>query len=178
MPEDIAGSLVLLVILAACANSLAWLLRLPSILLLLSVGFLAGPVTGVIKPDELFGPLLLPLVSLSVALILFEGGLGLSLSEIRGAGRVVQSLVSVGALITCAVAGLASHFIIGLDASLACLLGAILCVTGPTVVLPLLEFVKPRGRVGPILKWEGIVIDPVGALLAVIVFEVVLGGGV
>ncbi len=176
MPENIAGSLVLVVILAAAANGAAWLLRLPSILLLLGFGFIAGPVAGVIRPDELFGSLLLPLVALSVALILFEGGLGLTLREIRGTGQIVRNLVTVGAVITWAVAGFAAHFIIGLDAGLACLLGAILCVTGPTVVLPLLEFVKPRGPVGPILKWEGIVIDPVGALLAVIIFEMLLGG--
>jgi NhaP-type Na+/H+ or K+/H+ antiporter len=175
MPEDIAASLVLVLILAAAANALAWLLRLPSILLLLGVGFLAGPVAGVIRPDALFGPLLLPLVSLSVALILFEGGLGLRFREIRGAGRVVWSLVSLGVIVTGAIAALGGYLVIGLDAGLACLLGAILCLTGPTVVLPLLEFVRPRGPVGPILKWEGIVIDPIGALLAVIVFELVLG---
>lgn len=176
MSEEIVESLVLLLLLAAAASALAWLLRLPSILLLLGFGFVAGPVAGIINPDELFGPLLLPLVSLFVALILFEGGMGLRFREIRGVSGIVRNLVTLGAVITWAVGGVSAYYVLGLDARLACLLGATLCVTGPTVVLPLLEFVKPRGSVGPILKWEGIVIDPIGALLAVVVFEVVLSG--
>ncbi|GMV95835.1 MAG: cation:proton antiporter [Phycisphaerae bacterium] len=176
MPQSVINSLLIVLLLAAAAQWLAWALRLPAILLLLLFGFLAGPVFGVIHPDTLFGTLLLPLVSLSVALILFEGGLGLNVKELRGAGSVVWRLVTLGALLTWAVVGLAAHLILGLDAPLAALLGATLTVTGPTVVLPLLDFVKPKGAVGPVLKWEGIVIDPIGALLAVVVFEAVLSG--
>lgn len=176
MELSVVNSLLAVFALAASAQWLAWVLRLPAILLLLLFGFLAGPVTQTIRPDELFGGLLLPIVSLSVALILFEGGLGLNFRDLRGVGAVVRNLVTVGAVVTWAVAGLAAYFIVGLDAPLAVLLGAILSVTGPTVVLPLLDYVKPKGRVGPVLKWEGIVIDPIGALLAVGVFEAVLSG--
>lgn len=176
MAHSVLNALLIILLLAAVAQWLAWVLRLPSILLLLLFGFLAGPVTGLIHPDELFGHLLLPLVSMFVALILFEGGMGLNFRELRGVGGVVRNLVTVGAVITWAVAGLAGYYIVGLDSSLSLLLGAILVVTGPTVVLPLLDYVKPKGPTGPILKWEGIVIDPIGALVAVVVFEAVLSG--
>ncbi len=156
------------------AQWLAWRLKLPSIVLLLGLGFLAGPVTGLIRPDEVLGPLLFPLVSLCVAIILFEGGMGLRLHDLRQIGGVVLSLVSVGALVSWILITLAAHYILGLDPAIATLLGAILVVTGPTVIIPLLRHVRPSGRVGNIVKWEGIVIDPVGAALSVLVFEYIL----
>ncbi|MGE0482072.1 MAG: cation:proton antiporter [Phycisphaerae bacterium] len=168
--------LAAIMVLGAVAQWLGWLLRLPSILLLLLFGFLAGPIAGIVRPDALFGDLLLPFVSLSVALILFEGGLTLNLSELRHVGRVVLLLVTVGALTTWVLAASAAYWLIGLDFGLAVLLGAILTVTGPTVVLPLLRHIRPTGAVNATLKWEGIVIDPIGAVLAVIAFEVVTEG--
>ncbi len=165
--------LAAIILLGALAQFLGWLLRLPAILLLLLLGFLAGPVGGIIVPDELFGKLLLPFVSLAVALILFEGGLTLNLRELRGGGRVVIALVTVGALVTWILSSLAAFWLMGIGYELSILLGAILTVTGPTVVLPLLRFIRPVGAVGPILKWEGIVIDPIGAVLALIAFEVI-----
>ncbi|GMU21258.1 MAG: cation:proton antiporter [Phycisphaerae bacterium] len=176
MTQGSAQALFTLIVLGGAAQWLAWLIRLPSILLLLIFGFLAGPIGGLIDPDKLFGDLLLPIVSFSVALILFEGGLSLNFGELRGSAGVVRNLVTVGALATWVVAAVAAHLIIGLDWSLAILLGAVLMVTGPTVVLPLLRHIKPRGPAGPILKWEGIVIDPIGASMAVLVFEIILGG--
>ncbi|MGD8450508.1 MAG: cation:proton antiporter [Phycisphaerae bacterium] len=170
--------LVAVVALGGAAQWLAWRLRLPSILLLLLFGFLAGPVTNLLHPDEVFGGLLLPLVSLSVAVILFEGGLTLNFRELRATGNVVRRLVTVGALATWAVAAVAARLIVGLEWRLALLLGALLIVTGPTVIIPLLRHVRPSGPVGPVLKWEGIVIDPVGALLTVLVFEVLFAGNV
>lgn len=168
--------LAAIIVLGALAQWLGWLLRLPAILLLLLFGFLAGPIAGLIRPDELFGNLLLPFVSIAVALILFEGGLTLNLSELRQVGRVVLLLVTVGALVTWILAAAAAHWLIGLDFGLAVLLGAILTVTGPTVVLPLLQHIRPTGAVNAILKWEGIIIDPIGAVLAVIAFEVIAEG--
>ncbi len=165
--------LAAILVLGALAQWFGWLLRLPSILLLLVFGFLAGPIAGFIRPDQLFGNLLLPFVSISVALILFEGGLTLNLRELGGTGPVVVMLVSVGALTTWILAAAAAYLLIGLDFGLSALLGAILTVTGPTVVLPLLRHIRPVGAVNAILKWEGIVIDPIGAVLAVIAFEVV-----
>lgn len=150
---------------------LAWRLNLPSILVLLVVGFIVGPVGNWLSPDALLGELLLPFVSVSVALILFEGGMSLRLSELRRVGGVVRNLITIGALVTWAVSAVAAHLIFGLDPRLCVLLGAVLVVTGPTVVQPLLQHIRPGGPVGSILRWEGIAIDPVGAVLAVLVFE-------
>jgi len=168
--------LPLIVFLGVLAQWVAWRVRLPSILLLLLSGILVGPVTGTLDPDALFGELFAPLVSLSVAVILYEGGLSLRLRELKAVGGVVRNLVTVGALATWIGGALCARMLLGLDWALAILLGAILVVTGPTVILPLLRQVRPTGRVGSVLKWEGIVIDPIGALLAVLVFEVVLSG--
>lgn len=157
---------------------IAWHLRLPSILLLLLSGFLLGPVLGLIHPDELLGEALFPLVSLSVGIILFEGGLTLKFKELPTSGPVVTRLITAGALVTWVVASLGARLILGFDWPMAILTGAILIVTGPTVVGPLLRQIRPKGRTGAILKWEGILIDPVGAVLAVLVFEVIRLGGV
>lgn len=176
MAEQIIFSLAMLLLLAVGAQWLAWRLRLPSILLLLSVGFIIGPITGIFRPDQLMGNLLFPEVSLAVSIILFEGGLTLQFRELPRIGSVILRLISLSALVTWALAGLGAYFILGLDASLSVLLGAVLIVTGPTVVGPLLRQIRPKGRAGIVLKWEGILIDPVGAVLAVLVFEVLLHG--
>lgn len=170
-------ALVVIVVLGVAASWLAWRVRLPSILLLLLAGLVAGPVTGFIKPDALLGELLMPFVSLAVGLILYEGGLTLRFRELRDVGRVVRNLVTVGALVTLVISTVAARLIFGLPWSLALLLGAILIVTGPTVVAPLLRHIRPGGGTGSILKWEAIVIDPIGALLAVLVFESVFVEG-
>jgi len=150
---------------------LAWGTRIPSILLLLAAGFILGPATGVLDPDAIFGDLLLPAVSLSVSLILFEGALGLRLRELKDSMGPIVSLVTVGALVTWLLAAAGAHLLLGFDLATAFLLGAILVVTGPTVIGPILLHVRPTGPVGRISKWEGIVIDPIGAVLAVLVFE-------
>lgn len=159
-------------VLGIGAQWLAWRLRLPSILLLLLLGFVAGPVTHLVNPKELLGDLLFPLVSVSVGLILFEGGLTLRLKELQGTGRALLGLLTVGAGITWVLAAAAAYLLLDMRLSMALLLGAILVVTGPTVVIPMLRHIRPSGAVGPLAKWEGIIIDPIGALLAVLVFEV------
>ena len=178
-------------LLGIAAQWLAWRLRIPSILLLLGFGVVLGlfvrpdaliiellNVEGADAADEVVGPrLLLPIVSLSVAVILFEGGLSLRLSELKQAGGVVLRLVTIGAAVSWIASALAAWKIAGLDLRLAALLGAVLVVTGPTVVAPLLRQIRPTRRVGSILKWEGIVIDPIGAVLAVLVFEQVFAAG-
>lgn len=177
--EEPLVQLALVAVVGLGAQLVAWHLRLPSILLLLVSGFLLGPVLGLIHPNSLLGEALFPLVSLSVGIILFEGGLTLKLKELPASGRVVSRLISIGALATWAVAGLGARYVLGFDWPLSILLGAILIVTGPTVVGPLLRQIRPKGRSGIILKWEGILIDPVGAVLAVLIFEIIaLGGGV
>jgi NhaP-type Na+/H+ or K+/H+ antiporter len=177
--EEPLVQLALVAVVGLGAQLLAWHLRLPSILLLLVSGFLLGPVFGLITPGTLLGEALFPLVALSVGIILFEGGLTLKVKELSASGPVVSRLISIGALVTWVVAALGARLLLGFDWSLAILSGAILIVTGPTVVGPLLRQIRPKGRAGTILKWEGILIDPVGAVLAVLVFEIIaLGGGV
>lgn len=176
MSEEVLISLASLIILGIGAQWLAWRLRFPSIVFLLIFGFLAGPVTGYLNPDLLMGDLLLPFVTLAVAVILFEGGLTLNIKELREIGPTLLSLISIGVLVTWAVGALGAHYILGLNTEISILLGAILVVTGPTVIGPLLRHIRPSARVNDILKWEGIVIDPIGALLAVLVFEAILVG--
>lgn len=152
------------------AQWLAWRLRLPSILVLLLVGAVAGR-TGALDPDELLGDLLFPVVSLSVALILFEGSLGLGRRELRAAGRPAVLLCTVGAAITFVVVWAVAALVLEVDGGIAALVAANLIVTGPTVIGPLLQQVRPRGRVGAVLRAEGIIIDPIGAAAAIVVFE-------
>ncbi len=178
---EIVSSITLILLAGIGAQWLAWRIRVPSILLLLLAGMLLGPlsvfftdgVAPVLDTSSLFGDSLVPLVSLSVALILYEGGLTLDVREIAESRKAVFSLVTIGAGVTMLLAGSLAYFLLGLPWELAALLGAILTVTGPTVVGPLLRHVRPTRKVGAILKWEGIVIDPIGAMLAVLVFEAV-----
>jgi NhaP-type Na+/H+ or K+/H+ antiporter len=169
--HEILTGLAAIFILGGLAQWVAWLIRMPSILLLLLVGFLVGPVTGYLDPDHIFGDLLLPVVSLSVALILFEGGLSLRFAELRGSGGAVFNLVTWGALGMWLISAASAHWLLSLPWGMATLFGAITVVSGPTVVGPLLRHVRPTARVSSTLKWEGIIIDPIGALLALLVFE-------
>lgn len=155
---------------------LAWRLKLPAILFLLLSGILAGPVLGWLEPQAMFGPLLMPLVSLAVALILFEGSLTLHLSQWREIGSVVQRMVTLGALATWVVIAVATHWLLGFDWPLAVLFGTLTLVTGPTVIAPMLRVVRPKAAIANILRWEGIVIDPIGALLAVVVYSFIIAG--
>jgi NhaP-type Na+/H+ or K+/H+ antiporter len=177
LSEHLLVGLASIIVLGIIAQWLGWRLHLPSILLLLVFGMIAGPVAGVLHPDELFGELLFPLVSVSVAIILFEGGLSLRIAELKIAGRIVRNLTTIGVVVTWILASVAARAVVGIEWGPAILLGAILVVSGPTVIIPLLRQVRPTGSVGSIVKWEGIVNDPIGAILAVLVFEVILAGG-
>lgn len=162
--------------LGIAAQWLAWRLRVPSILLLLAAGFALGQLAPGVT-EEVIGDLLLPVVSLSVAVILFEGGMTLRIGELKEVGSAALRLVTVGVLIAWVLTTLAAWKILGWDLRIAALMGAILVVTGPTVIAPLLRHVRPTRRIGSIVKWEGIVIDPVGAILAVLVFEGIVASG-
>lgn len=174
MTSSVLIALVLIGVLSFAAQWLAWGLRLPAILPLLLLGIVLGPATGVLAPDALFGDLLFPFVSLSVAVILFEGALTLRLDDIREHGIVVRNLVSIGLLVTFAVIAAATAWLLHLPAEIAALIGAVTVVTGPTVISPLLRAVRPVERVDRVLRWEGIIIDPIGAIFAVLVFEFIL----
>ncbi|MEK9765866.1 MAG: sodium:proton antiporter, partial [Thalassolituus sp.] len=156
---------------------LAWRVKLPAILFLLASGFALGPATGLLDPDLLFGDLLFPLISLAVAIILFEGSLTLDLKEIKSQRKVVQRLITVGALVTWAVIAISTHLLFDMGWGLSVLFGALTVVTGPTVIVPMLRTVRPNADVGNILRWEGILIDPLGALLVVVVYEFIVAQG-
>jgi len=153
------------------AQWIAWRTGWPAIVLMLAAGFIAGPITGVIDPEAAFGELLDPMISVGVALILFEGGLSLDLRELRHSGSAVWRLATIGVLVGWALGTLAGFYIAGLVWPVAVLFGGILIVTGPTVVIPLLRQANIQPRPNSILKWEGIVNDPTGALCAVIAYE-------
>ena len=170
----IGPTLALMLGAGMLAQWIAWRIQVPSIIALLVAGLLLGPVTGIVEPDELLGGTLFPLVSLAVALILFEGGLDLPPRELRNTGTVVRRLITVGAIITFLVSWYGAREVFGISNQAAIVLGAVLVVTGPTVVGPLLRFVRPAGSTGPILRAEGVLIDPIGATAALIAFEIVL----
>ncbi len=157
--------------LGAVAQWVAWRVRLPAILFLLLFGILVGPILSWLDPDAFFGDLLFPLVSLSVAVILFEGSMTLHFSELKEVGTTVRNLVTIGAFVTWAITSWLVHTLIGFEYKLAFLFGAVVVVTGPTVIVPMLRTVRPNKRIANILRWEGIVIDPLGALLAVLAFD-------
>lgn len=166
--------LAAIIVIGIGAHWLAWRLRIPAILPLLAAGFLIGPATGWLNPDDVFGHVLFPAVSLLVGLILFEGGLSLRIDELRKVGGALWGLVIVGPLVTWLLTALAAWLLVGIAWQIALVLGAILVVTGPTVIGPLLRQVRPRGPAGTLLKWEGILTDPLGASLALLVFEIVI----
>jgi NhaP-type Na+/H+ or K+/H+ antiporter len=177
--DDILAGLGLVIVLAVAARLVAQRLRVPALVILLPVGFIAGAITDDVHPEALLGAAFQPFVSLGVGLILFEAGLRLDLSELERAMRtVVWRLVGVGAIVTLVCVSLAARYVIGLEWGVAAVLGAILVVSGPTVVLPLLAFIRPSDRVRAVLKWEGTLIDPLGALLGVIALHAVLQGAI
>ncbi|NBW70940.1 MAG: hypothetical protein EBR32_06000 [Bacteroidetes bacterium] len=136
MSQQILVGLSAVIALGISAQWFAWRSKLPAILVLLIFGIVAGPVTGWIDPDALLGDLLSPFVSFSVAIILFEGGLSLRMAEFRKIGGVVIKLITVGIAITWVLAALSAYYLLGLSLEIAVLFGAVLIVTGPTVIIP------------------------------------------
>ncbi|WP_201593905.1 cation:proton antiporter domain-containing protein [Psychrobacter fulvigenes] len=163
--------------LGIAAQWLAWYLKQPSILFLLLIGIIVGPILGIFDPDLVLGELMFPFISLGVAIILFEGSLTLEFDEIKQHGTVVQMLVSVGVVITIAIVALSTYLLFDVDPLIALLFGALVCVTGPTVIMPLLRSVRPNKTISNILKWEGIIIDPIGAIAVVLIYEYIISGG-
>ena len=174
---DLALTLSGILALGIGAQWLAWYLKQPSILFLLLIGIIIGPILGFFNPDETLGDLLFPFISLGVAVILFEGSLTLEFHEVKSHGRVVQMLVSLGVLITIIIVSLAAYFLFDMDPIIAILFGALVCVTGPTVIVPILRSVRPNKNISNVLRWEGIIIDPIGAIAVVLVYEYIISGG-
>lgn len=173
MEYSIIFQLGIISFLAILAQIISAKSRAPSILLLLAFGFFAGPVMGVVQPRMLFGELLNPLISFSVALILFEGGLSLRFKEIQAVKTAVLLLVTLGCLIGWILASGFIYYFLNLNLEIALLIGAILTVSGPTVIIPLLRVLRLKEPLSSILKWESILIDSSGALLSVMIFEII-----
>ncbi|MGC4950869.1 cation:proton antiporter [Streptomyces sp. DT224] len=175
--DQVYVGLGLIVVLAVGSQLLARRLRVPALLVLLPAGFTAGALTDDIDPERLLGPAFPPLVSLAVAVILYDAGLGLDLKRLRGHNRrVVIRLLWLGALLTLVSAALFAVPVLDMSRQAAVMLAAILVVSGPTVVGPLLAFVRPTERLRRILVWEGALIDPVGGILGALVFHGVVAG--
>lgn len=168
-----AAYLALVLVVASLCQWAAWHLRVPSILLLLIAGFGLGQL---VTPDAVLGrEVLFGAVTLAVGIILFEGSMTLRFRDVRDLGRPVMRLFTLTPLIAWALITTAA-WLLGFAIELALLVGAILIVTGPTVIAPILRMLRPTRRVAALLKWEGIVVDPIGAILAVLVFQGVLLG--
>ena len=161
-------------VLGVGSQWLAWRLRLPAIVLMLAAGILVGPVMGLFDPERDIGPLTGPLISLAVAVILFEGGLTLDFHELRDARHGVRRLVVIGAPLGWLLSTLTLRYGAGLGWESATVFGGIMVVTGPTVIAPLLRQARLSRRPAQLLQWEAIVNDPIGALAAVLALEVVL----
>lgn len=171
MEHHVTLVLALVGLLGIGAQWLAWRLQLPAIVLLVVFGLLAGPLLGWIQPSRDLGVMLDPIIKIAVAVILFEGGLRLRFHELKTAAAGVTRLVTLGVILSFPLGSLAAHYIGGLSWPVALVFGAIVIVTGPTVIIPLLRQARLRRRPASYLKWEGIVNDPIGALLAVVIFE-------
>lgn len=182
--EELAG----IIILGIFAQWLAWRIRVPAILPLIVIGLLVGPLSTLWTEDglKLISPIfdgepdgkglfpgrsLFYFVSLAIGIVLFEGGLTLRIKEVKETQRSILRLISLGSLITFIGAGLAAHFIMELSWSISFLFAGLIIVTGPTVIAPILQNIPLNKNVSTVLKWEGILIDPIGALVAVLVFE-------
>lgn len=172
--EMIALTLAGVGVLGLVCQWVAWQLKLPAILFLLIAGLLVGPVLGLFSPEQALGDLFFPIISLAVAVILFEGSLTLNFKQIRGISKSVWSIVTIGAVISWIITSFATHYLLGLDWTIAFLFGSLTVVTGPTVIVPLLRTVRPSSRLANILRWEGILIDPLGALFVVMVYEFIV----
>jgi NhaP-type Na+/H+ or K+/H+ antiporter len=183
---ELAGIIVLGII----AQWVAWKLKLPAILPLILIGLLVGPVSTLISADgtKWLEPVwngteglfpderLFNFVSLAISIILFEGGLTLKKEEILNVGPAILKLITLGSLVTFFGAGLATHFIFNISWQISFLFSALIIVTGPTVIAPILRNIPLKKDVSTVLKWEGILIDPIGALAAVLIFEFIRVG--
>lgn len=173
MVSSLLFEIMIIGMLGIGSQWLAWRYRMPAIVIMAIAGLLVGPIFGVINPEEHFGSLYSPIISVAVAIILFEGSLNLNFKELRDAGKPIFRISTIGAFIAWILGSLTAHYVAGLSWAVAFVIGGLFIVTGPTVIMPLLRQSKLKSRVARILKWEGIVVDPIGALLAVFAFEII-----
>ncbi|MEL6966382.1 MAG: sodium:proton antiporter [Pseudomonadota bacterium] len=152
----------------------AWRLRIPAIALLLLAGLIMGPFTGYVNPKELLGELYKPIIGSAVAIILFEGGITLKFREIQETSKAVRRIIFPAGPLVWLFSTLAAHYGAGLSWPTSIILGGVLIVTGPTVIMPLLRQAQLKQRPASLLRWEAIVNDPIGAICAVLAFEIYL----
>ena len=175
--DQVLSGVGLILVLAVGSQVLASRLRIPALIILLPAGFIAGALTSDVNPEQLLGAAFQPLVSLAVAVILYDAGLGLELGKLRGhTRRVVIRLITWGVVITWAFAAAFTALLLGMSTGAALMTGAILVVSGPTVIAPLLRFIRPTERLRRVLAWEGSLIDPVGGILGAVVYAAVAAG--
>jgi len=173
MVPSLLFTIMLIGLLGIGSQWIAWRYRMPAIVIMSITGLIVGPFFGLINPEEQFGDLYDPIISIAVAIILFEGSLSLRFKEIRGMGRPIFRIATVGAFIAWILGSLTAHYMAGLSWAVAFVIGGLFIVTGPTVIMPLLRQSKLKPRPAKVLKWEGIIVDPIGVLLAVLAFEII-----
>lgn len=164
---------MLIGVLGIGSQWVAWKFNLPAIVIMSIAGLIVGPFLGWMNPEEAFGELYRPIISVAVAIILFEGSLSLNRKEVSDLGKPIFRIATVGAFIAWILGSLTAHYMAGLSWEVAFIIGGLFIVTGPTVIMPLLRQSKLKPRAAKILKWEGIIVDPIGVLLAVFAFEVI-----
>lgn len=173
MVDSLLFQVVMIGIIGIGAQWVAWYFRFPAIVAMSLAGLLAGPVFGILTPKDAFGDTFQTFISIAVGIILFEGSLNLNFKEIRGLARPIVRIITLGAFIAWILGSFAAHYVAGLSWAVAFVIGGLFIVTGPTVILPLLRQNKLKHRPASILKWEGVIVDPLGALLAVFAFEII-----
>ena len=162
----------LIIFLGVFSQWLAWKISKPAIVIMSLAGLIVGPFLNIIVPSQVLGDSIYKsIISISVALILFEGSLSLDFKEITDTKMTIKRIVVFGALISWILGSLSAYFLAGLSITTSLVIGALLIVTGPTVIIALLRQAKLDSKVSTILKWEGILVDPMGAILAVLSFE-------
>ncbi|HLR51989.1 MAG TPA: sodium:proton antiporter [Candidatus Avamphibacillus sp.] len=165
-------SIVVILALGIFSQWLAWRIQWPSIVIMSIAGLIIGPIFGLINPSDALGELYSPIISLAVAIILFEGSSSLDFREIRDISKSVFRIVTWGAFLAWIGGALAAYYIAGLEIEVAFIIGGLFVVTGPTVIIPLLRQAKLKPRIAAVLKWEGIIVDPAGPLLALLAYQV------
>src|SRR5699024_8522404 len=173
MTNTILIGIVIILVVGIFSQWLAWRIQWPSIVIMSIAGLLLGPVSGFFNPQEAMGDLYSPLISLAVAIVLFEGSSSLDIREIKGISKSVFRIVTFGAFLAWIGGALAAHFIAGLSLQISFIIGGLFVVTGPTVIIPLLRNAKLKPRIAAVIKWEGIIVDPFGPLLALFAYEVI-----
>ena len=169
--NDLFVSLSLIPIVGVISQWVAWRIRFPSIVILLIGGFLVGPVLGVLDSDAVFGDLLYPLVSLLVSVIVFEGGMSLRIRDLKNIGLSLLNLVLIAPIITIGLLYCATHYILELPSNISLMFSALMVITGPTVIIPILRHIKVHPKMSSLIRWEGILIAPIGTILIVLVYQ-------